>query len=143
MRRASHLTVRKQQGHLECRRRSLIDEEAAEAIMMDVTAPDRAAWEAAREIHLRNLNCRRLQCDEIWTFCRMKQARIPRFTDRTKIGDQWTFVAIDPDTKLIPAYRVGKRTRETAVAFMTDLSVHSMVLRVSNFFIAPDSHLLV
>jgi hypothetical protein len=52
----------------------------------------------------------------------MKQARIPRFTDRTKIGDQWTFVAIDPDTKLIPAYRVGKRTRETAVAFMTDLS---------------------
>jgi len=71
---------------------------------------------------MHNLDCRRIQCDEIWTFCRMKQARIPRFTDRTKIGDQWTFVAIDPDTKLIPAYRVGKRTRETAVAFMTDLS---------------------
>jgi IS1 family transposase len=71
---------------------------------------------------MRNLDCRRIQCDEIWTFCRMKQARIPRFTDRTKIGDQWTFVAIDPDTKLVPAYRVGKRTREHAVAFMTDLS---------------------
>jgi IS1 family transposase len=71
---------------------------------------------------MRNLDCRRIQCDEIWTFCRMKQAQIPRFTDRTKIGDQWTFVAIDPDTKLVPAYRVGKRTRETAVAFMTDLS---------------------
>jgi hypothetical protein len=52
----------------------------------------------------------------------MKQARIPRFIDRTKIGDQCTLVAIDPDTKLIPAYRVGKRTRETAVAVMTDLS---------------------
>jgi IS1 family transposase len=38
------------------------------------------------------------------------------------LGDQWTFVAIDPETKLIPAYRVGKRTRENAVAFMTDLS---------------------
>jgi IS1 family transposase len=37
-------------------------------------------------------------------------------------GDQWTFVAIDPHTKLVPAYRVGKRTREHAVAFMTDLS---------------------
>ena len=37
----------------------------------------------------------------------------PRFTERTKIGDQWTFVAIDPDTKLVPAYRVGKRTRTT------------------------------
>lgn len=71
---------------------------------------------------MRDLDCRRIQCDEIWTFCRMKQARIPKFTDRTKIGDQWTFVAIDPDTKLVPAYRVGKRTRETAVAFMTDLS---------------------
>jgi IS1 family transposase len=71
---------------------------------------------------MRNLDCRRIQCDEIWTFCRMKQAQIPRFTDRTKIGDQWTFVAIDPDTKLVPSYRVGKRTRETAVTFMTDLS---------------------
>ena len=71
---------------------------------------------------MRNLDCRRIQCDEIWTFCRMKQAHIPRFTDRNKIGDQWTFVAIDPDTKLVPAYRVGKRSRETAVAFMTDLS---------------------
>jgi hypothetical protein len=71
---------------------------------------------------MRNLDCRRIQCDEIWTFCRMKQARIPRFTDRTKIGDQWTFVAIDPDTKLVPVYRVGKRTRENAVAFMADLS---------------------
>jgi hypothetical protein len=69
-----------------------------------------------------NLDCRRIQCDEIWTFCRMKQARIPRFADRTRVGDQWTFVAIDPDTKLIPAYRVGKRTRENAVAFMADLS---------------------
>src|SRR5271168_2595973 len=71
---------------------------------------------------MRDLDCRRIQCDEIWTFCRMKQAHIPRFTDRTKLGDQWTFVAIDPDTKLVPAYRVGKRTRDNAVAFMTDLS---------------------
>jgi IS1 family transposase len=31
-------------------------------------------------------------------------------------------VAIDSDTKLVPAYRVGKRTREHAIAFMTDLS---------------------
>jgi IS1 family transposase len=37
-------------------------------------------------------------------------------------GDQWTFVAIDAETKLVPAYRVGKRTREHAIAFMGDLS---------------------
>ena len=37
-------------------------------------------------------------------------------------GDFWTFVALDPDTKLVPSYRVGKRTRENAAAFMVDLS---------------------
>ncbi len=37
------------------------------------------------------------------------------------MGDQWTFVALDPDTKLIPAYRVGKRDLGTAMAFLCDL----------------------
>jgi hypothetical protein len=41
---------------------------------------------------------------------------------KTRIGDQWTFVALDPDTKLVLAYLVGKRTRENAVDFMFDLS---------------------
>jgi IS1 family transposase len=71
---------------------------------------------------MRNLPCQRIQCDEIWSFVKVKQSRIRSGTDRTKIGDQWTFVALDPDTKLVPAYRVGKRTRDNAVAFMTDLS---------------------
>jgi len=39
-----------------------------------------------------------------------------------RAGDFWTFVAIDPETKIVPSYRVGKRTRENAVAFMQDLS---------------------
>jgi IS1 family transposase len=77
---------------------------------------------ALADEQMRDLACRRIQCDEIWSFCRMKQARIPRGSDRTKIGDQWTFVAIDAETKLVPSYLVGKRTRENAVAFMTDLS---------------------
>jgi IS1 family transposase len=71
---------------------------------------------------MRNLSCQRIQVDEIWSYVAMKQARIPRGTDRTRIGDQWTFVAIDPDTKLVPYYLVGKRTRDNAVAFMNDLS---------------------
>jgi hypothetical protein len=71
---------------------------------------------------MRNLPCERIQVDEIWSFVRMKQARIPRGTERTAIGDQWTFVALDADTKLVPAYRVGKRTRDNAVAFIADLS---------------------
>jgi IS1 family transposase len=71
---------------------------------------------------MRDLSCERIQVDEIWSFVRMKQARIPRGTDRTALGDQWTFVALDADTKLVPAYRVGKRTRDNAVAFIADLS---------------------
>jgi hypothetical protein len=70
---------------------------------------------------MRDLSCERIQVDEIWSYVRMKQARIPRGTDRTTIGDQWTFVALDADTKLVPVYRVGKRTRENAVAFVADL----------------------
>ena len=71
---------------------------------------------------MRDLNCRRIQCDEIWSFVKVKQGRIASGTDRTKIGDQWTFVAIDAETKIVPTYLVGKRTRDNAVAFMTDLS---------------------
>jgi len=41
---------------------------------------------------------------------------------RARLGDQWVFVAFDPETKIIPCYRVGKRRRADAVAFMADLS---------------------
>jgi transposase-like protein len=71
---------------------------------------------------MRDLNCRRIQCDEIWSYVGKKQAHLQRGDDRQRLGDQWTFVAIDAETKLVPAYRVGKRTRDHAVAFMTDLS---------------------
>src|ERR1700693_6292298 len=71
---------------------------------------------------MRDLTCRRIQCDEIWSFVKVKQGHIKPGTDRTKIGDQWTFVAIDAETKLVPSYRVGKRTRANAIAFMNDLS---------------------
>ena len=71
---------------------------------------------------MRHLPCRRVQVDELWGFCGKKQARLRPGDDRQRLGDMWTFVALDPDTKLVPAYRVGKRRREDAVAFMSDLS---------------------
>ena len=37
------------------------------------------------------------------------------------MSDQYTFVALDPDSKLIPAWRVGKRTADTTCDFMYDL----------------------
>ncbi len=71
---------------------------------------------------MRDLTCKRIQVDEIWSYVGKKQRQVTREDDKALVGDQWTFVAIDADTKLIPAYRVGKRTKPNAVAFMTDLS---------------------
>jgi IS1 family transposase len=71
---------------------------------------------------MRELPCRRIQVDEIWAYVGKKQAHLAPSDDRSRLGDQWTFVALDPETKLIPSYRVGKRDGENAVAFMNDLS---------------------
>lgn len=71
---------------------------------------------------MRQLTCRRLQVDEVWTFVQKKQRWVNGEDDKSRVGDMWTFVALDPDTKLVPSYRVGKRTRKDAVAFMADLS---------------------
>lgn len=71
---------------------------------------------------MRGLPCHRIQVDEIWAYVGKKQAHLKEDDDRSRLGDQWTFVALDPDTKLIPSYRIGKRDGENAVKFMTDLS---------------------
>lgn len=71
---------------------------------------------------MRDLRCQNLQVDEIWSFVGKKQARLAPGDNRQRLGDMWTFVAIDRDSKLVPAFRVGKRTRENAVLFMSDLS---------------------
>jgi IS1 family transposase len=71
---------------------------------------------------MRNLPCQRIEVDEIWSFVGKKQFHLRKGDNRQRLGDQWTFVAIDPETKLVPTYRVGKRSRENAIAFMTDLS---------------------
>jgi transposase-like protein len=77
---------------------------------------------ALADEQMRDLDCRRIEVDEIWSYVGKKQMHLKPTDDRRRLGDQWTFVAIDPQTKLVPAYRVGKRSRDNAVAFMTDLS---------------------
>jgi hypothetical protein len=71
---------------------------------------------------MRDLQCRRIQVDEIWAYVGKKQAHLEREDDRSHLGDMWTFVALDPESKLIPTYRVGKRTGANARLFMADLS---------------------
>jgi IS1 family transposase len=71
---------------------------------------------------MRDLTCKRIQVDEIWAYVGKKQRELRPTDNRNLVGDQWTFVAVDPDTKLVPAYLVGKRDLATATQFMTDLS---------------------
>lgn len=82
-----------------------------------------SAGEIASEIldsQMVNLEVKRLQIDEIWTYVAKKQ-RLVSSLDPKEFGDQYVFVALDPDTKLIPMFRVGKRTGELARSFMMDL----------------------
>jgi IS1 family transposase len=79
-------------------------------------------WAALANEQMRDLPCERIEVDEFWSYNGKKQMHLKPSNDRRRLGDQWTFVAIDPETKLVPAYRVGKRSRDNAVAFMTDLS---------------------
>jgi IS1 family transposase len=69
---------------------------------------------------MRQLPCRRIQCDEIWGFLMKKQKQV-RKDDPADFGDQWIFVARDAETKLIPSYLVGKRSSANTQAFMLDL----------------------
>jgi IS1 family transposase len=69
---------------------------------------------------MRGLRPKHLQCDEIWTFCQKKQRHV-RSGDSIDVGDQWVFVALDAETKLIPYFEVGKRTKETTLQFLNGL----------------------
>lgn len=70
---------------------------------------------------IRNVRCGYVQCDEIWTYVGKKQRRIHK-DDSPELGDQWVFVAMDEETKLVPAYTVGKRSEETTWYFVNDLA---------------------
>ena len=69
---------------------------------------------------MRNLTCETLQFDELWGFIGKKEKHVTDTDDPTK-GDVWTFCALDADTKLMPSFKVGKRTRETTQLFVDDV----------------------
>lgn len=70
-----------------------------------------------------NLQCRRVQVDEIWSFTYAKQRNVAAAkTAPEGAGDTWTWTAIDADTKLIISYLVGGRDAEYAVEFIQDLA---------------------
>jgi IS1 family transposase len=72
---------------------------------------------------LRNLKCKRIQCDEIWSFVYAKAKNAdPDMKAAGQAGDVWTWTAIDADTKLIASWMIGDRSGETARIFVADLA---------------------
>ena len=81
------------------------------------------ACAAYHDEHVYNLTTKRIQCDEIWSFCYAKRKNVP--ADKAGLfgyGDIWTWTALDADTKLIVSYLVGDRTLRTAHTFMRDVA---------------------
>jgi IS1 family transposase len=76
---------------------------------------------AVMDQKMRNLNCRLLQFDEIWGFIGKKERHVS-VDDDPRYGDVWTFCAVDAETKLVPAFKCGKRDARTANAFVQDVA---------------------
>lgn len=70
---------------------------------------------------MRDLPCTRLEMDEIWGFVGKKEKHV-KPDDPPEVGSVWTFCAIDAETKLVPAFRVGDRDATTANAFLADVA---------------------
>ncbi len=81
------------------------------------------ACAAYQDKALRNLTCKRIQCDEIWAFVYAMSKNAP---DRIKAdgyaGDIWTWTALDADTKLMVSWLVGNRDPQAATVFMNDVA---------------------
>ncbi len=72
--------------------------------------------------HVRNVKARRIQCDEIWSFCYAKQKNVRDAKAAPDgAGNVWTWTALDADTKLIVSWWVGDRSSSTGVVFLRDL----------------------
>jgi len=70
----------------------------------------------------RNLKSKRVQCDEIWSFVQAKEKNCTIEMKKKGAGDVWTWVALDPDTKLVPCWFIGQRDSGCAYHFMHDLA---------------------
>ena len=81
------------------------------------------ACAAYHDEHVRGLSCKRIQCDEIWSFTYAKQKNVDAAKSApTFAGDVWTWTSLCADTKLICNWFVGGRDAEFANVFMDDLA---------------------
>lgn len=77
---------------------------------------------AFHDANVRNVQAKRVQVDEIWSFTAAKQKNVPNMKNYVEgAGDTWTWTAIDADSKMILSYFIGGRDGECAMWFVDDL----------------------
>ena len=86
---------------------------------------------------VRNVACKRIECDEVWSFCHAKEKNVPaEFKGQYVHGDVWTWTAICADSKLIASSYISDRSAEAAKEFINDLAIrlkHRVQLTVFSF----------
>jgi len=93
---------------LDNRRRSQVVAPLVEGTVLKLLVGLGAVCEEYQDKALRGLSCKRIQCDEIWSFCYAKQKNVPEaLRKKAGFGDVWTWTALCPDTKLVPRSRRG------------------------------------
>ena len=96
---------------------------AAKGTVLKLLAEIGQACATYQDKHVRNLTCRRVQCDEVWAFCYAKEKNVPTaHIGEWGFGGVWTWVAIDADSKLVPCWYVGRRDAADANAFVGKLA---------------------
>lgn len=84
------------------------------------------AGEACLAFHdenVKGLNCKRIQCDEIWSFCYAKEKNASAAKSAPAFaGDVWTWTSLCSESKLICNWFVGGRDAEFAKLFIDDLA---------------------
>ncbi len=72
--------------------------------------------------HVRGLQTKRIQCDEVWSFCYAKEKNVPKEKKAEGAGSLWTWTSIDSDSRLIINYICGGRDADWGLAFMKDMA---------------------
>lgn len=96
---------------------------ASKGAVLKLIADIGGACLAFHDANVRNLPSKRVQCDEIWSFCYAKDKNVPEaMRDQPGVESIWTWTALCSATKMIPAFHVGRRDAACALEFMTDLA---------------------
>ena len=95
----------------------------AKGTILKLLADLGAACKVYQRKAIRGVKSRRIQCDEIWSFCFAKQKNLPPDKKgRPGFGDTWTWTAIDADSKLCISWLIGGRDAGCATTFMKDVA---------------------